>query len=82
MKIDWWTLGLQTINVLVLLWVLQRFLLKPVQAMIAQRQKLTQQLSDGLAGTFLEREANSETDHTKYLSHINDNFGSRYPTVI
>jgi len=46
MKIDWWTLGLQTINVLVLLWILQRFLLKPVQAMIAQRQKMTQQLID------------------------------------
>jgi len=46
MKIDWWTLGLQTINVLVLLWVLQRFLLKPVQAMIVQRQKMTQQLID------------------------------------
>jgi len=58
MKIDWWTLGLQTINVLVLLWVLQRFLLKPVQAMIAQRQKLTQQLSDaaGLAKQQAEQE--------------------------
>lgn len=44
MKIDWWTLGLQAINVLVLLWVLQRFLFKPVQAMIARRQQATQQL--------------------------------------
>jgi F-type H+-transporting ATPase subunit b len=43
MKIDWWTLALQTINVIVLLWVLQRFLFKPVLAVIAQRQQATQQ---------------------------------------
>ena len=38
MKIDWWTLGLQTINVLVLLWILQHFLFRPVMAMIERRQ--------------------------------------------
>jgi F-type H+-transporting ATPase subunit b len=44
MKLDWWTLGLQAINVIVLLWVLQRFLFRPVQAIIARRQQATQQL--------------------------------------
>lgn len=38
MHIDWWTLGLQTVNVLVLLFLLKRFLLKPVLGMIAARQ--------------------------------------------
>ncbi|WP_454854587.1 F0F1 ATP synthase subunit B family protein [Rhizobium binxianense] len=38
MHIDWWTLGLQTVNVLVLIWLLQRFLLKPVAGIIDARQ--------------------------------------------
>jgi F-type H+-transporting ATPase subunit b len=38
MHIDWWTLGLQTVNVLVLVWILNRFLFRPVTAMIAARQ--------------------------------------------
>jgi F-type H+-transporting ATPase subunit b len=38
MSIDWWTLGLQTINFLVLVWLLQRFLYRPVLAVIARRQ--------------------------------------------
>jgi F-type H+-transporting ATPase subunit b len=46
MKIDFWTLGLQTVNVLVLLWLLQRFLYKPVQQVLAQRQqRIAQQLA-------------------------------------
>lgn len=38
MHIDWWTLALQTVNVLVLLWLLKRFLMQPVTAMIDTRQ--------------------------------------------
>ena len=38
MTINWWMLGFQTINVLVLIWLLQRFFWRPVSAMIAQRQ--------------------------------------------
>jgi F-type H+-transporting ATPase subunit b len=40
MKIDFWTLGLQTLNILVLLGVLHYFFWKPVSAMIAQRKSL------------------------------------------
>jgi len=39
MQIDWWTLGLQALNVLVLLWILNRFLFRPVAGMIAKRQE-------------------------------------------
>lgn len=39
MTIDWWTLGLQTINVVVLVWLLARFLFKPVSRIIAERQE-------------------------------------------
>lgn len=46
MRIDWWTLGLQTINVLVLVWLLGRFLFRPVAAMMAERQAATTKLLD------------------------------------
>jgi F-type H+-transporting ATPase subunit b len=39
MTIDWWTLGLQTVNVVVLIWILARFLFRPVSKIIAERQK-------------------------------------------
>lgn len=38
MRIDWWTLALQTINVLVLIWILGRFLFRPVAAIVAARR--------------------------------------------
>ena len=41
MKIDWWTLGFQAVNVVVLIWLLQRFFWRPVAAMIEQRRGAT-----------------------------------------
>jgi F-type H+-transporting ATPase subunit b len=38
MTIDWWTLGLQLINALVLVWILGKFLFRPVSDMIKARQ--------------------------------------------
>lgn len=37
MTIDWWTLGLQAVNVLILVWLLGWLFWRPVSAMIAQR---------------------------------------------
>lgn len=48
MHIDWWTLGLQTVNALVLIWLLARFLFRPVARIVAERQ---------LAASSLMREA-------------------------
>ncbi|ABE35971.1 ATP synthase B/B' CF family protein [Paraburkholderia xenovorans LB400] len=39
MHIDGWTLGLQTVNVLVLVWLLARYLFRPVAKIIAARQQ-------------------------------------------
>lgn len=39
MTIDWWTLGLQAVNVAVLIWLLARFFWHPVAAMIEQRRQ-------------------------------------------
>lgn len=38
MRFDWWTLGLQTINFAILVWLLHRFLYKPVLRMIDKRR--------------------------------------------
>jgi F-type H+-transporting ATPase subunit b len=38
MTFDWWTLGLQTVNVVILIWILAHFLFRPVSQMIAERQ--------------------------------------------
>ena len=42
MTIDWWTLGIQTVNVVILVWLLQRFFWRPVAAMIEQRRATAQ----------------------------------------
>jgi F-type H+-transporting ATPase subunit b len=38
MTIDWWTLGLQAVNVAILIWILARFFWRPVAAMIEARR--------------------------------------------
>lgn len=38
MTVDWWTLGLQTVNVIILIWILARFLFRPVTRIISERQ--------------------------------------------
>jgi len=44
MHIDLWTLGLQAINVLVLVWLLARFLFRPIAAIVVQRRQATEAL--------------------------------------
>lgn len=39
MQVDWWTLVLQTINFLVLVWLLERFLFRPVRGVLRKRQE-------------------------------------------
>ena len=39
MQLDWSTLALQTVNVLVLLWLLRRYLFRPVMASVAARRQ-------------------------------------------
>lgn len=40
MTIDWWTLGLQAVNVTVLVWLLARFFWRPLAAIIEERRKV------------------------------------------
>jgi F-type H+-transporting ATPase subunit b len=43
MTIDWRTLGIQTVNVVILIWLLQHFFWRPVASMIEQRRVAVQQ---------------------------------------
>jgi len=43
MQIDWWTLALQTVNFIVLVWLLRKFLYRPVREVIEKRKKLSEQ---------------------------------------
>ncbi len=44
MRFDWWTLALQTVNVLVLIWILARFFFRPIADIIAKRREETNKL--------------------------------------
>ena len=44
MTIDWWTLGIQAVNVIILVWLLARFFWRPVATMIQQRRAAAQQI--------------------------------------
>ena len=60
MRFDWSTLLLQTINVLVLIWLLRRFLFRPVLDIIVARKEAAEKL---LADAAAERErAQSEAE--------------------
>ena len=59
MHIDWSTLALQTINVLVLVWLLARFLFRPVKTIIAERRAATEKLLADAAATRAQAEADA-----------------------
>jgi F-type H+-transporting ATPase subunit b len=68
MHIDWWTLALQTVNVLILIWILSRFLFTPVANIVKARQAAAQKLLDDAlaakAAASAERDkAANETAH-------------------
>ncbi len=47
MRFDWWTLALQTVNFAILVWLLQRFLYKPVLRLVdARRGEIAKQYQD------------------------------------
>ena len=50
MQFDWWTFAFQVINVLVLMWLLSRFMFRPIARIIAERQaETTKALADAEA---------------------------------
>jgi len=50
MNFSWWTFALQAANFLILVWLLQRFLFKPVKAIVARRkEEIARALSEASA---------------------------------
>lgn len=63
MHLDLWTLGLQTINALVLVWLLRRFLFGPLTAALAERRAvLDTAAADARAAEARAREAEADRD--------------------
>jgi len=57
MQISWWTLALQVVNFLVLVWLLQRFLYRPVRDILEKRKRLSAQALAAAAQAKNEAEA-------------------------
>ena len=60
MTLDFWGLGLQAVNVLILIWLLGRVFWRPVAAAIAQRQETAKSLIDQAKAT--QHKADSALD--------------------
>ena len=46
MQIDWWTLALQTVNFLIVVWLLSRFLYRPIRRVIEEREAADRKASE------------------------------------
>jgi F-type H+-transporting ATPase subunit b len=69
MHIDWWTLAFQTVNVLVLIWILARFFFRPVADIVAKRQaQANKVLADAAAAR--QQAADARTAADKALAEI------------
>ncbi len=66
MAINWWTLGIQAVNVAILVWLLQRFFWRPVSAMIEQRRTSVQQtVAEAEAGRTKAAAALADVERTR-----------------
>jgi F-type H+-transporting ATPase subunit b len=70
MLIDWFTVGAQTLNFLILVWLMKRFLYKPILHAIDEREK---RIADELAGADRKKdEAQKEKDEFKHKNEALD----------
>jgi F-type H+-transporting ATPase subunit b len=71
-ELDWFTFVAQIINFLILLWLLQRFLYKPVQQVMENREKeITNRLEEARLTLIDAQEKLS--DHQQKLDHFEEN---------
>ena len=79
MTIDFWGLGLQAVNVLILIWLLSRVFWRPLVAAIAKRQdaaqavigsaKATQDKADAVLAEVTEARAGIAAERTELLDN-------------
>jgi F-type H+-transporting ATPase subunit b len=92
MTIDWWTLGIQTVNVAILVWLLQRFFWRPVAAIIEQRRDATTRtLTEAAATRAQSLAALAEIEQTRagfvkergaILAEANDTAGTARTAIL
>ena len=63
MQFDWVTFALQAINFLVLVWLLRRFLYRPVREVITKRQELAEQATLEAA----KQKSDAEAEQQRYV---------------
>src|SRR5579871_2893120 len=69
MLIDWFTVGAQAINFLILMWLLKRFLYKPIlDAIDSREQKIAAELADAAA-----KKAEAQKEREEF-QHKNEEF--------
>src|SRR5450631_4660557 len=77
MLIDWFTVGAQAINFIILVWLLKRFLYKPIlNAVDAREKRIAAELADADAK---EAEAQKERDE---FQHKNEEFDQQRAALL
>jgi len=77
MLIDWFTVGAQVLNFLILVWLLKRFLYKPILHAIEEREK---RIAAELANADKKKaEAQKERDEFK---HKNEEFDQQHAALL
>lgn len=77
MTIDWWTLGIQAVNVVILIWLLARFFWRPVAGMIEQRRATAQQIL-----VEAEKKRSQATDALAEIERTRAGFDSEREAII
>jgi ATP synthase F0 subunit b len=77
MTFDWWTFALQAANFLILVWLLKRFLFKPVSALVARRKEeiaqalaaaeAAKQSAEQARGEFEQRTSQIEAERNRII---------------
>jgi F-type H+-transporting ATPase subunit b len=77
MLIDWFTIGAQAVNFLILVWLMKRFLYKPVLAAIDTREKrIAAELADAAA-----KKADAKKDRDDF-QHKNEEFDQQRAALL
>lgn len=77
MLIDWFTVGAQAVNFLILMWLLKRFLYKPVlDAIDAREQRIAKQLQEAQT-----TQTAAEQEHTEF-ERKNAEFAQQHATLL
>src|SRR5271167_4826281 len=77
MLIDWFTVGAQALNFIILVWLLKRFLYKPIlNAVDAREKRITAELADADA-----RKAEAQTERDEF-QHKNEEFDQQRAALL